>query len=175
MELSLPAAARERPDDALLAAALQSYGPAMFRVARALLPSDADAEDAVADAMLSAWKHLPALRDAARIRPWLMTITANCARALRRRAAHAPHTAALEAAEHLPAAAPPDGDGALWDAVQALPEEYRAAVVLFYYEELSVREIAAALHLPQGTVKSRLSRGRERLRAWYRTERSEDA
>ena len=175
METSPAQLARGRPDDALLAHAFEAYGPAMFRVARALLPTDADAEDAVANAMLSAWKHLSALRDPARIRPWLMAITANCAREMHRQATRRPRTTALKDAEQLPAASPAsEKEDGLWDAVQALPAEYRAVLVLFYYEELPIREIARALRLPQGTVKSRLARGRERLRAWYRKEREND-
>ena len=52
-----------------------------------------------------------------------------------------------------------------------LPPEQRTAVVLFYYEDLSLREIARTLRVPEGTVKSRLSRGRGRLRTLL----SEDA
>ena len=49
-------------------------------------------------------------------------------------------------------------------AVMALPESLRSVIHLFYYEELSVKEIAALLHLSQAAVKTRLSRGRERLK-----------
>lgn len=49
----------------------------------------------------------------------------------------------------------------------------RTAVVLFYYEDLSLREIARTLRVPEGTVKSRLSRGRERLRTLLSEEASE--
>ena len=52
----------------------------------------------------------------------------------------------------------------LWEAVLALPPESRAVVVLFYYEDLTVEQIAKTLNIPQGTVKSRLSRAREKLR-----------
>ena len=55
----------------------------------------------------------------------------------------------------------------------ALPPEQRTAVVLFYYEDLSLREIARTLRVPEGTVKSRLSRGRERLRTLLSEEASE--
>ena len=58
----------------------------------------------------------------------------------------------------------------LWDAVLALPEEQRAAVVLFYYEDLTLAQIAKVLGVAQGTVKSRLSRARGRLRELLREE-----
>lgn len=51
-----------------------------------------------------------------------------------------------------------------------LPEDQRLVIMLYYYEDLPVAEIAKTLSVPQGTVKSRLSRGRERLRALLREE-----
>ena len=58
----------------------------------------------------------------------------------------------------------------LWDAVLCLPEDQRLAVMFYYYEDMPVAEIAKTLGVAQGTVKSRLSRGRERLRALLREE-----
>ena len=63
-----------------------------------------------------------------------------------------------------PAAAEPPRESGLWDAVRALPPERRTAVVLFYYEDMSVEPIARCLGVPAGTVKSRLSRARKQLR-----------
>ena len=57
-----------------------------------------------------------------------------------------------------------DGDLELMDAVLLLPERYRIAIHLFYYEDYSVREIARILNTGEGTVKSRLSRARRLLR-----------
>jgi len=58
---------------------------------------------------------------------------------------------------------PPRYDG-LWSAVAALPPERRAAVTLFYYEDMSLDEIARCLGVPRGTVKSRLARARAQLK-----------
>lgn len=57
----------------------------------------------------------------------------------------------------------PRYDG-LWEAVSALPTERRVVVTLFYYENMSVEQIAKCLRVPQGTVKSRLSRARKQLK-----------
>ena len=57
-----------------------------------------------------------------------------------------------------------DSPGGLWDAVLHLPEEQRAAVTLYYYEDLPVAEVARVLGVAQGTVKSRLGRARQRLK-----------
>lgn len=57
-----------------------------------------------------------------------------------------------------------DSHNELWDVVQTLKEEFRIVVVLFYYNNLSLRDISGVLGIPVGTVKSRLNRGRELLR-----------
>ena len=137
------------------------HSGAMFRTARALTSSDADAEDAVGEAVLRAWQGYGALRDPLAVRAWLLKITANCAREQYRK------TGRLIPVDTLETAAPErDADAAqdLWQAVNRLPRDQRAAVVLFYYEDLTLAQIAPILGVAQGTVKSRLSRARARLR-----------
>ena len=138
---------------------IQAHSRAMYRAARALLDSDAAAEDAVGEAVLLAWQAFPRLKKREAARAWLLKITVNCAYGQRRRAR--PTVPLEEAAQ---AAAPETESLGLWELIQALPEEQRLAVTFYYYDGLSVGEIAQALGVPQGTVKSRLSRGRDRLR-----------
>ena len=160
MELTgtpLAQSARER-----FAEAVSAYGPAMFRAARALLDSDADAEDAVGEAVLRAWQAYGGLRRPASLRPWLIKITVNCAYEHRRRCGRVIPVDDLEGVAGAAEDRPCEG---LWDAVCALPPEGRAVVTLFYYEDMTVAQIARALNVPAGTVKSRLSRARDRLRA----------
>ena len=141
--------------------AVTEHGRVMFRAARAILGSDADAEDAVSQAILLAWQSREKLRDVSAVRPWLVKITVNCARRQWNRQSR---LLPLESLEHT--AAPEAGPGCrdLWEAVLTLPPESRAVVVLFYYEDLTVEETAKVLRIPVGTVKSRLSRARERLK-----------
>lgn len=149
------------------AAAVTAHSRSMFRAARALLDGDADAEDAVGEAVLRAWRSWGRLRDPARVKPWLMKITVNCAREQRRKYGRVTPMADLEA---LAGAAEEEPVSILWEAVLRLPEEQRAAVALFYYEDLTEAETAKVLGAPVGTVKSRLSRARSRLRALLREE-----
>ena len=151
-------------------AAVTANGRSMFRAARSVLDSDADAEDAVGQAVLQAWQSLDKLRDKGAVRPWLIKITVNCAYALRRKQAK---LISLEDAKVEPSAVdPPRWDG-LWDAVRALPLERRTAVVLFYYEDMSVEQIAKCLGVPVGTVKSRLSRARKQLKEMLQEQEGE--
>ena len=143
------------------AAAVTEHSRRMYRAARAVLDSDADAEDAVSQAVLQAWQSLDKLRDRSAVRPWLVKIAVNCAYAQRRKQGKMVY---LEDIVPEPAAPEIPQNGGLWEAVCALPPERRAAVVLFYYEDMPVDEIARALGVPKGTVKSRLSRARKQLK-----------
>ena len=146
---------------------VREHGRSMFRAARALLDSDAAAEDAVGEAVLLAWQSFPRLRDPSAAKSWLLRICVNCACGQRRK------TGREVALEGLEERAAPEKDGEvsyLCDAVRALPEDQRLAVLLYYYEDMPVAEIARTLGIAQGTVKSRLSRGRDRLRQMLREE-----
>lgn len=158
MELVPTAAERAREQ---FSAVVTRHGHSLFRAARAVLDSDADAEDAVGEAVLRAWQSWDRLRARGAVRAWLLKIAVNCAYEQRRRDSRVIYTDELEplaggAEDALP--------GGLWDAVLHLPEEQRAAVTLYYYEDLPVAEIARVLGVAQGTVKSRLGRARQRLK-----------
>lgn len=148
--------ARER-----FAAAATAHRHAMYRAARVLLDSDADAEDAVSEATLRAWQAFGRLRDEKSLKGWLIKITVNCAYEHHRRGARVTYTDDLEP---LAGGAEDSHDFTLWDAVCRLPEDYRVATMLYYYEDMTTAEIAKALGVREGTVRSRLSRARSRLR-----------
>jgi len=143
------------------AALVRENGRSLFRAARAILPTDADAEDAVGEAVLRAWKGLDGLRETEKARAWLLKIVVNCAYAQLRRKGE---VVSLEDLAWEPAAPEEERHHGLWEAVERLPRERRAVVVLFYYEGLSIEETARALGVPVGTVKSRLGRARAQLR-----------
>lgn len=145
---------------------------AMFRLARSILRRDADAEDAVAEAVLRGLTHLSALQKQGSVKSWLMRITLNeSCRILSRQRDEVPLDQQVR-----DLAAPQrkiDEELGLWDHVMALPDTLRAPVVLFYYEDLPVREIADILALSPGAVKTRLSRARVLLRTRLEKEESQ--
>lgn len=142
-------------------AAVTAHSHAMFRAARAALDGDADAEDAVGEAVLRAWQSFGRLKDHKVVRAWLIKITVNCAHEQRRKVGRVTY---VEDMTLLGGSVAPPAVTGLWDAVLRLPEDQRVVVTLFYYEEMTVEQVAQTLSLPQGTVKSRLSRARERLK-----------
>ena len=135
----------------------------LYRTARSILRHEQDAQDAVQEAVTQAFARLHTLRDPAKFKPWLLRILVNtCYDACRRRRS----TVYLEAVEETLAAPQSDCEErmSLWSAVMRLPEEQKAVVTLFYYEDLPIRAISEVLGVTQGTVKTRLSRARGRLR-----------
>ena len=150
-----------------------------FRTALVLARNAADAEEAAQDAFVKAWRALPRFDRTRPFRPWLLAIVANEARN-RRRAAGRREALALRALSHAPGAegAPSpelallvaERDRALAAALQRLDERDRQVIACRYLLELTEAETAAALGCRLGTVKSRLSRALERLRAQAGTE-----
>lgn len=140
------------------------------------------AEDAAQEAVISAWRGIAGLRGET-FRPWLLRIAANACRDELRRRVRRP-TGSLEVALEAGVPEPPteaiSPEGGLMqeelrrdleEALAQLPEEQRTAVVLCDVEGLDYNEIAAAMSTSIGTVKSRIARGRGRLRALLSSKR----
>lgn len=139
---------------------VSQYRYQFYITAYAILKNEADAEDAVCNAILNGYEHLIQLRNPNKFKSWMITITKNEALKLRQKRMELPGD------ENVERLLPPvqDSHNELWDIVQTMKEEYRIVVVLFYYNNLSLREISRILDIPVGTVKSRLNRGREFLK-----------
>lgn len=136
----------------------------VYRLARRLSGSTADAEDLAQQTFLQAQTHLSQLRDADRARPWLATILRNLfLRGRRRRLKTIAWDPECEPGVDAPPPAEIDTQD-LQAALDDLPEEFRAPVVLFYFQEFSYKDIASQLGIPIGTVMSRLSRAKTHLR-----------
>ena len=127
--------------------------------------SRADAEDLTQQTFLSACANLQQLREPAKARGWLCTIGRNAFLKLvsKRKTASIDLDSVPEVAETTDPSTEIDGER-LQNLLNQMPEEFRAAVVLFYYESCSYREIAERMEIPIGTVMSRLARGK----AWLR-------
>jgi RNA polymerase sigma-70 factor (ECF subfamily) len=149
---------------------IEACVPALRRYAVALLGSQQDADDLVHDCLVRALDRLHTRRnDDGDLRAWLLAILHNLFISQRRRAAARPDTKPLHGAEGIPVGVPGTQEGALrWRelvrALYSLPEDQRAVILLVALEDLSYAETARVLGIPVGTVMSRLSRGRERLR-----------
>ena len=126
------------------------------------------AQDAAQASWLEIVRGLGRLLDERAFPAWAFRIvTRRCARQLRQRIQERHLAQSLDdepQEESVPAGAPLDGS-ALRSAIAALPADQRSAIALFYLEEMSVAEVAVALRVPAGTVKTRLMHARRKLRA----------
>jgi len=140
--------------------------PRLRRYARAMLGDRAAADDLVQDTLERAWARLHQWRAGSDMRAWLFGIMHNLRVDQLRRPRLA--TQSLDADDCVVPTRPTQNDALelrdLESALGQLPDEQREVMLLLALEELSYADIAAALGIPVGTVMSRLSRGRERLR-----------
>ena len=147
---------------------MREYQDRIFRLAWSILRDRAAAEEAAQDALLRVWKGLPRFRGTSSLSTWIYAITRNAciSRLERRRVAvfSIEQPATRRAAESAGASAiftAPVVD--VEELLDHLPAKYRQAVVLFYMQEKSYKEVAQMLGLPEGTVKTYLFRARRSM------------
>ena len=146
---------------------LARFGDEIQGVAYLIVRDRLDAEDIMAETLITAWRKGPELRDPAALRPWLLKIATNKALSLRRGNARTVRFAD-DVEFHGPDSTNPLATSmALSSAVADLPAEMRAAIVLHYYADLPVDEVARVLGKRPNTVKSQLRVALERLRGSY--------
>jgi RNA polymerase sigma-70 factor (ECF subfamily) len=154
--------ALRRGDPAVLDELLSRYGPEIQGVAYLILRDRSEAEDVLADTLLRAIQHGHRLRDPAALRPWLLRMATNLALTSRRRRQR---IAGLELVPASSASAAPSADRvALLEDLARLSPRARAVIVLHYYADLTVAEVATMLGTSPNTVKTQLRRALERLR-----------
>lgn len=162
--MTVEALRRRRPET--LAELLDTYGRELQNVAYLILHDRTEAEDVVIETLLTAFEKGGSIRDERALRAWLLRVATNHALTSRRRSGR------IVRLEVLPDRASPGDMGsesanrvALLDGVAELPLQMRAAIVLRYYADLSVDEVAAALGKSPNTVKAQLQTALDRLRS----------
>jgi len=164
-------------DQEAFATLVRRHESRVFRMLFRMLGTREEAEDATQEAFLSLHRHGKRFRREARFSTFLYRVAANAAlnrrRSLGRARAREKALAVRQAAGSDLPSAPRDPEGAasgaevqsaVQEALSTLPPDLRLAVVLYDIEGQSYREIAVALEIPEGTVKSRIHRGRQALR-----------
>ena len=132
----------------------------LYRIAKAILQRDEDCADAAQEAVTRAFENLGALKNDAYAKTWLIRILINeCYRLAKRRAREMSvpevrYTAGVEDRDY----------SGLYAALSALEPEFRVVLELHYMEGFQIQEIAGILKVAEGTVKSRMHRGREKMK-----------
>ena len=163
-------------------ALMQRHNRLLYRTARSIVKDDSDAEDAVQNAYLLAYRKIGKFRGEAKLSTWLVRIVVNEALASLRKRSRSAHFVSLDGAElddaielaMEPATSKPerpeetlmraDMRRLIESKIDELPLAYRAVFMLRAVEELSVPEAAAALGIPEATVRTRFFRARAQLR-----------
>jgi RNA polymerase sigma-70 factor (ECF subfamily) len=148
---------------------LQHFEGKVYRLCRAILRNPAESEDTAQESLIRIWKALPRFDGRAALSTWIYAVTRNrCLTAIeRRRELHSLSDTAIEleadAASAVVEKDPDDPLALLRELAEGLPERYRRVLILFYYEDRSVAEVASQLGIPEGTVKTNLFRARALL------------
>ncbi|WP_314638997.1 sigma-70 family RNA polymerase sigma factor [Olsenella phocaeensis] len=168
---------RVQRSDAFVRDAMSAWGDSVLRLALAQTGSRADAEDVYQDVFVSLACSPTKFESDEHLKAWLLRVTINRCHDLRRTWWWR-HIASMEELDREPSTPedptsdsvvggrghPEDSCPPLWDALRRLPERYRTPVFLFYVEEMSCARIAEVAGCRESTVRTRLQRGREKLR-----------
>jgi len=167
-EAALVRLCQERDKDAFRTL-VERYEKVMFGTAYFMTRDRVLAEDAMQEALIQIWKYLPSLRQDASLKSWLVRIVVNEVNQQRRKkqVPTVPLEDVPEIADEVDNAETimirNEAHQNLRRAVESLPLEQKKAVILRYFSDLTVPEVAAVLGKREGTIKSRLSRGLNRL------------
>ena len=152
---------------------VQTYQQDVYHLALSILDDSIEAEDATQETLLTALRALNSFRGVSSLKTWLYSITVNiCRTRLRHHKRRERLTEILggflrvlgmrmpsveeDAIQH-------ESDEVLWHVIHSMDEKHRIPIVLRYYHDLSVAEIANILQIPEGTVHSRLNTARKQL------------
>ena len=162
-------------DETAIVRLIEEYQLGVFRIALSILSDPGEANEATQDTFIAALRALKSYRERSSFKAWLYKIALNVSRSrLRKRKTierlqqtltsifevHPQHTPSPEET-----VIGDEEDALIWKALERLGEKQRIPIVLRYYHDLSITEIAELLGIKEGTVHSRLSIGRERLRS----------
>lgn len=153
-----------RGDRAAFEALLALHGRTILAVARAHAANPSDAEEVFQESTMRAWKDLQYLQNHERFVAWVCSITQNVARDLARRSRVRQARELPDVAERAPSDASEGARRALIVAVESLPAPLREVIELFYFSNLTYREIAEIIGKSAPTVNLRLADAREQLR-----------
>lgn len=155
----LAAQARQGNKDAF-GTLIRTHEASLYRVAKSIVHSDEDCADAIQEAVLKAYRSIHLLREPKYFKTWLIRILVNECRALLRKKKK---TVPFVELQHARTETDDYVHIETLEIVNALEEDLRIVVTLFYLEDLPLKEVADMLDQPVGTIKSRLYRARNRL------------
>lgn len=133
----------------------------MYRLSYSILKNETDAQDAVQEAIYKSYKNLDNLKDKRKFKPWIYKIVTHTSFEILKN-----NKNYLDIEQENIQAETDDIDTnlTLWNAVQGLKQPYRTTITLFYYEDMSIKEISKITGTNIDAIKKQLSRGREKIK-----------
>ena len=159
MDVLLVKRAQRRDMDAF-ADLKEKHKTGLYKVAKSYLSSEEDVADVMQETVLSVYEHIQELKSVSYFKTWMTRILINhCKDLLRQQKRYLVSGQLPENTQEAP-----ESDREFYRLVGELPEDYRAVFLLYYGEGFHTREIARILDMNENTVKSKLRRGRDRLK-----------
>lgn len=160
----------KKGDKEAFALLMDQHRQILYNTALLTLHQEDDALDAIQDTILACWESLPTLQKDRYFKTWLVKILLNKCRDIQRKQSHYAFVEEL----------PESGDEPDWDtsldvgnAMKQLADKDQLILSLYYYDDLTVRQIADALSISEGAVRVRLTRSRDRFKKLYLQEKGE--
>lgn len=150
----------QRGDAGAFVSLVEKYKTALYKAAKSYLISEEDIADVMQDTVLAAYEHMGELKSASYFKTWITRILINqCKDFLRRQKHYVVSDEVMETVSETPG-----NDREFYELIKELPEDSRMIFLLYYGEGFKTNEIAQILDMNENTVKSRLRRGRDKLR-----------
>ncbi len=146
--------------DDFITNAVNDYSDTVYRVAYNITNNIDDAFDVCQEVFLRLVKNIHKIKNKEHLKAWILRVAVNCSRTISKNKKR--YDLELNKQEQFYSSSNEKLE--VFDAVMHLPEKYRIVIHLFYYEDLKIEQIAKVLKISQSAVKSRLSRGREKLK-----------
>lgn len=139
---------------------MDQYKVPMYRLALAIVRTKVESEDVLSETIIKAYEKLRTLREPRFFKTWLMRIVINEANQALRNRKRIVQLTEWNKEQQIQALTT---NIEMEELIQELPEEMRVVIVLFYFEQWTIKEMSELLKLPEGTVKNRLHRARKKL------------
>lgn len=149
------------PDKAYFVELIQENKASFYRLSKSIIGNEADIQDAISETIIKAYTNIHKLKSIDSFKPWVMKMLVNeCYSILKKRKK-------LELTDDFTAfegSYEDENEDHLTFYINQLEDEFKSVVILFYYEDISIRDIGRILNISEGTVKSRLSRAKAKLK-----------
>lgn len=153
---------------------IKLYEKAMYHLAFSIVKNDADAAEVISESIFRAYKHLDLLKDVAAFKSWILKIVRNTAVEYIRKNSKLISLDEIETADFVSNDSSVINSLSLKETIKRLNEPYASVIILYYYEDLTISQIAKITSTSTANVKKRLSRAREKLREFFKEDFSNE-